>query len=182
MIHKFCPAVIGYTSGPKQRPIFSCKKCKIEMYIDADGKTHYRDQASIWRAAAGDDPCLGSGLSKQIGLMLDLRNLVLTAFTESSSVVNNTHLWGFKLDYASIDDRRMYFWSLTDNDQSLVYSTVRNGVVDMTEDTFVDTVHHIWRPEGEEFVILICNNEIDRGDTIVFLARGMEQRVLEGNT
>lgn len=146
------------------------------MYADAAGQPYYRSIIGEWKAGRWDDLCLGLDLSRQIELMLDLRELVLAAFANENPDI------GWRIWHSPLDDRREYFWRLADDDKSLIYGESRGDVADIGENTFVDTVHQVWRPAGRSFSLLLCNTELGQSDVVVFLANQMEQQLPKGNS
>lgn len=176
MTHTFGPNIAGHTPPPESRPIYVCTGCKSEMYADAAGQPYYRSILGEWKAGQWNDLCLGMDLSRQIELMLDLRELVLAGFANAHSDI------GWRIWHSPLDDRREYFWRLADDDKSLIYGESRGDVADIGENTFVDTVHCIWRPAGAKFVVLLCNDDLGKQDVVVFLANEMEQTLPKGNS
>ena len=91
--------------------------------------------------------------SKMVAL-LDNREDLWRAFEAGCSVQGAS--WRLP-----IQDRRTMYWRLADDDRLLVYG---DGEEDVTspvplERTFIDAVSigGVWRPEGEEFVMILVN-------------------------
>lgn len=175
MTHKYGPSTIGTTPPPESRPIYVCTECKTEMYADAAGQPYYRRIAGEWQAGLWDDLCLGIGLSRQVGTMLDLRELVLAAFADACPGLQ------WKIWNICLDDRRELFWRLADNDESLVYGESRGDVADIGENTFVENARCVWRPPGEDFVAVLVQSDVD-GQVVAFMAAKMEQPKPPGGT
>lgn len=109
----------------------------------------------------------------QVEAFLRLRFELLNQFEEACPHVNGTS------EKKAMEDRRDMYWRLADDDQSLIYGEeaqdvmVRaDGTFDMGESTFVDNVLRkaIWRPEGENVVMVLVNTCIGDPDVIVFLS------------
>jgi len=116
-----------------------------------------------------------SELSKQVADMLDLRELILAAFADACPDTS-MHIWNI-----AIDDRRELFWRLADDDESLIYGESRSDVADIGENTFVEDARRVWRPEGEDFVVVLVRSDID-GNVVAVMAANMEQQMPLGGT
>lgn len=112
-------------------------------------------------------------LMNQVEAFLRLRFELLNQFEEACPNVNGTS------EKKGMEDRRDMYWRLADSDQSLVYAEDAkdvmeraDGTFDPGESTFVDNVLRkaIWRPKGENVVMVLVNTCIGDPDTIVFLS------------
>lgn len=118
-----------------------------------------------------------SELSKQVSQMLDLRELFLAAFSDACPDAS-MRVWN-----KAIDDRREFFWRLADDDESLVYGESRGDVLDIGENTFVEDTLLVWRPAGEDFVVVLVDHDVDGNEVVAILALNMElKKPIEGSS
>jgi hypothetical protein len=103
---------------------------------------------------------------------LKLREQILEAFEDACPNLNGR---SWKM---SVEDRRDMYWRLADKNESLVYAEDTCDVVgEIDEGTFVDTILFgaIWRPENEDFVVMLVNTGLGDPDVVVFLSSMMER-------